>query len=321
MAIVFDNAMKTSLFVPTLLVSLLVFGACAGEPTFTATATPTATPTPRPTVLSLNRYLVLALLVETDLATNNTDLLNTFPDVRGDPEASRQWVVQYARTVDRTAKKGLGTLADVTPPHEAQAYHQTLLHLLRGFENLADDFGAAQQTQDSSRSVAAARGSFVLVQELFLLAKEGQHLVITALQAEPNDPLNAYLIAATAAQLELAPLLEDFPVKLAKASATAQKEGSANAIYDVVEELITGLERLEDEWLRLTPPAEAQELHQRRAELAGKQLDVNRRLLTAIGEQDEATQLEAPQLLSEVAAELGNFAADWNELLIKALSR
>ena len=290
-------------------------------PTPTSTATPTATPTPRPTVLSLNGYLVLALRVGTDLSTITTDRLNTLPELQGDPEALRRTAVQFARNLDRTAKEALETLADVTTPREAQAYHQTLLLILRGYEKFAGDFGVALETQDSSRSEAATRGLFALFQELGPLATQGQSLVIISLEAEPSDPLNAYLIAAAEARLKTAALLEDFQVKLVEASATAQKEGNVNAIYAVFGEIIASTERFEDEWLRLTPPAEAQDLHQRQSDLNAELIAVNRRLLAALREGDEAALLQAQQSQIEVGAEASHFGADWSELLIKALAR
>ena len=51
------------------------------------------------------------------------------------------------------------------------------------------------------------------------------------------------------------------------------------------------------------------------------QITANRQLVDVIRRQDEAALPKALQLLAEIGAESTTVMADWNELLIKALSR
>lgn len=80
-------------------------------------------------------------------------------------------------------------------------------------------------------------------------------------------------------------------------------------------------EQSEDQWAQLSPPPEAEDMHRRMVESITHQITANRQLLDVIRRQDEAALPRALQLLVETGAESTTVTADWNELLIKALSR
>jgi hypothetical protein len=89
----------------------------------------------------------------------------------------------------------------------------------------------------------------------------------------------------------------------------------------VLEELIASLEDLGDRWEQISPPAEAEELHQRHGELIEEVIRVERLIHTALSDDDQsvlATAADRSKLTSILRDRLD---ADWDELLIEILSR
>ena len=302
-----------------LLVLVTAFAlACAGsEPIPLPTSTPT--PTPTATALSLNEYLVLALRINIDMASF-TNLFSSSQTL--EKEEAGELLIQLAREMSRSAGAGLETLSNVTPAGEAETYHETLLGVLRAYGHVGQTLTEGLEADDPSRLEAAGLDFTALSRETLSLDKEGQRLIITALGAEPGDPTNAYLIAGTEARIELTAASDEVFSKWAVGAASARSEADLNALYtSLFEENTAGMERFENRWVQLTPPAQAQELHRRQAESIGKGIAVSRRLLRAIQAQDNAALLEARQSQIDAEVESAKVLAAWNELVIEALAR
>ncbi len=92
---------------------------------------------------------------------------------------------------------------------------------------------------------------------------------------------------------------------------------------DTLERLAPTLEALRTRWSQLSPPASAQQLHQREALLLTLLMGVNLNLIPEMREQNSnaafVDEIKGVQRL--VAAEQAKFATDWNKLLIEALAR
>jgi len=287
--------------------------------TATPAATPAAaaTPTGAPTVsaLSLNEYLVLTLAMSADMGHASADLSERLANVLDNPDELQQALLEFIEGVGGTVGEGLESLSDVTPPPEADAYHADLMTTFRDFQRIFEEFGAALESGDDSRAGDAMLALLEVAQDLLPVAQEGQRLAMTALEADADDPLNSYLMSATEVQFELTAALDKFFEEL------VQVGSDMDAVFALSDELIVTLEDFEDRWLDLSPPPEARELHQRQADLIAEQIVVNRSLFTAIREGDGAAQLEAQQRQMEIGAQSSRWGADWNELLIEALSR
>ena len=312
-----------SIRVLILTVGALLATTCGGEATPTAAPTvmpvPTATPTPLPTAtpthsaLSLKEYMMRAFRAQTDINSLGT---NHFQALSGaaDAQTVRQLVIQFNRTMSQALDQALEALSDLTPPPEADAFHEALLTTLGDFRSFVDEQAAASATQDPSLLDAEGRR---LLTETALVGSQGTELVIRALEAEGDDPLNAYVIAATKGQLRMASAVGAVLAKLGD----AEREGDLNSILTVYGDLVAMFEQSEDQWAQLSPPPEAEDMHRRMVESITHQITANRQLLDVIRRQDEAALPRALQLLVETGAESTTVTADWNELLIKALSR
>lgn len=292
------------IFVLTVLAAALGFVGCGGgggEPTLadtpTRTSSPGATPTSTPTVeeLSLNEYLVLTLRMDADMSRIAADLSEALPNL----QAGQQFVdatVELERALSQVAGEAADTLVDLTPPREAESYHIALFGLLRSLSAVAEETAAALESGNQSR-IAAALGDFTgLLADLGEVGGEGQRLVITALAADGDSPLNAYLISAAEARLQVVTAVADFGARL-------QTAATPDAALAILEELIATLEDFDDRWQELSPPSEAQELHQRQAELIANTLAGESLLMTALRDEDQTALLAASEQLLEIATE------------------
>ncbi len=304
----------------------LVFVGCSGGgggPAATATPTPAATAAPTPTpaatasptaaALPLDEYLILTLRIDADL--NLIDL--SFPSLQEDREGFRQVAIELNRAISEISQEALETLSDATPPSEAEAYHAALLDIFQGFPDIFDELAAALESDDSDRITAAVLEFTPLLSDLGKAAEEGQRLAIVALAVDGDDAVNAYLISAAEVKLEGAAVLSDLGADLQNLLAS----GDIDAGLALIEDLIARLEDLDGQWQELSPPPGAQEFHNRQAELFAQGIAAERRFLTALRDGDEAALLVALEQLLEFSTEGGRLAADWDELLIDALSR
>ena len=282
-------------------------------------ATPTLIPATTPTLsaLSLKEYMVRAFRAQTDMLTLNNDLVEALSGGLENAQRVRQINIQFNLTMSQTLDQAFEALSDVRPPPDAEAYHGALLAMFGNMRAWVDQQAVALETRDPSRLQAAMTRLLALVEESVPVGQQGTDLVIRALEAERDEPLNVYLIAATKSQQQMLALLGNVFTSLSD----AQQQGDPDAVLAVYGDMIAILEQTEGKWAQLVPPFEASDLHRRHVESIADQIRANRQLVAVIREQDEAGLLKALQLLLEVGAESSRMAADWNELLIKALSR
>jgi len=296
---------------PFVLASVVLCGCNGGTPR--ATDIPPSTSAASPTGLALGEYLVLTLQFDADAARISADLTEALPRVQ-DGARFVDAAVELERALSDIGGEAAVTLSEVTPPGEAEGYHDDLLRLLRDVERVADEMADALESEEPSAISAALLEFTSLLADLGRVGQQGQQLVIAALAADGDDPLNAYLISVSKARAEIATALADIGVQLETAADT---EGAVAVLGD----LIAALEDFEDQWQELSPPPEVEVLHDRQAELIANTIVVERSLLSGVRDQDDVALLEASEQLLEITVEGGRLAADWAELLIDVLSR
>ena len=299
---------------------------CGGgetEPKLTATPAPTAMATPTPAVsptavaLPLDEYLVLTLRIDADFNRINSDLAETLPSLQEDPQEVLRVSVELLQGFSQIFGGAAERLSEVTPPPEAEAYHRALVAIFRDFEDVGDELAAAGETGDPSRILASMLDLTAVASGFGEVEEQRQNLVITALIAAGDDPLNSYLISAAEARRDVLAALAELGPALQDLLALGDIGGS----LAVLEELIGKLEDFEDRWQQLSPPLEAQELHQRQLEVTAKQIEGELLLLQFVQDQDEGTLMAGLESLQEFSVQGGRLMADWDELLIDVLSR
>ncbi len=316
------------IFVFTVLAAGSASVGCGGgetEPKLTSTPTPaaTATPTPTPAVsptavaLPLDEYLVLTLRIDADFNRINADLAETLPSLQEDPQEVLRASVELLQGFSQIFGGAAERLSEVTPPPEAEAYHRALVAIFRDFEDVGDELAAAGETGDPSRILASALDLTAVAFAFGEVEEQRQNLVITALIAAGDDPLNSYLISAAEARRDVAAALAELGPELQDLLASGDIGGS----LAVLEELIGKLEDFEDRWQQLSPPLEAQELHQRQLEVTAKQIEGELLVLQFVQDQDEGALMAGLESLQEFSVQGGRLMADWDELLIDVLSR
>ncbi len=97
--------------------------------------------------------------------------------------------------------------------------------------------------------------------------------------------------------------------------------GDTSGALAVFEELIANLEGLKDRWQELSPPPEAEDLHQRQGELIAEVIRVERLLHTGVRDQDQSLLTTAADRSKETSILRDRLDADWNALVIDILSR
>jgi hypothetical protein len=96
--------------------------------------------------------------------------------------------------------------------------------------------------------------------------------------------------------------------------------GDTSGALAVLEELISSLEDLGDRRQELSPPPEAEDLHQRQGELIAAVIRVERLLHTAVRDQDRSLLTTAADRSKETSILRDRLEVDWNELVIEILS-
>jgi len=303
---------------------LLLVACSSATPTPTPTPTPTLAPSPTPTVevtpttepvrLSLNEYLAVAIGVQGSLAPITTDFYETLSTIQGDPARVQAMFIDMIRAVSRAGEEGLNTLAVNLPPPEAEGYHGGLITMFLGFQALGDDLAEALESNNPAASQLASSGFLELLQSMGPFTLQAQDLALVALSQAPQDSLTAYLIATTEAQQDFSELTAGFSDQLDQAP-------DLNSIFSLFEEIGANMEQLRTNWLQISPPAEVGELHRRQADLIGKNVELNQKLVDASRIRDDAGLAAVASLQLEIAAESARFSTDWNALIIAALNR
>ena len=303
---------------------LLLVACSSATATPLSTPTPTVAPSPTPTVevtpttppirLPLNEYLVVAIGVQGSLAPITTDFYETLSTIQGDPAQVQAMFIDMIRAVSRAGEEGLNTLAINLPPPEAEGYHGGLITMFLGFQALGDNLAEALESNNPAASQLASSGFLAILQSMGPFTRQAQDLALVALSQAPQDPLTAYLIATTEAQQDFAELTAGFPDQLDQAP-------DLDFIFSLFEEMGANMEQLQTNWLQIPPPVEVAELHQRQADLIGKNVELNQKLVDANRNQDDAGLAAVESLQLEIAAESARFSTDWNAVMISVLNR
>ncbi len=268
--------------------------------------------------LSRNEYLILTLRLEAEQDRTAAVRYEKLAELWGDrdtyPEARRE----QQENPDGTYTEWADALAQVTPPPEAQTYHETVVDLLPEIEKYSDALAGTEDPEERSRLNLRLLGLWLEFNEALV---EVQALLLTALDERSDDPLSDYLSAASEARLE-------FARKAAGLASLQQELLYSNAIDEDPaallasnEAYLAALEDFEERWQELTAPPDAEELHQRQAELTADLIGLLRSLQRTPGEEDEGATIATARAFDDTIAQSYALKADWNGLLIEVLSR
>jgi len=270
-----------------------------------------------PTAAALQDYLVTTLGIEADFGRITADFREALPESQEDASQTKQAVVELESALSPFVDEAMETLSRVAPPPEAEAYHGALVSAFGDLEVFADNVAAALEP-GSAIVLDPVIGDFAdLTIRLSDAALQGQTLVVSALEPAAEDPVSTYLLAATEQRAEFSRALAEPSDELDRLLAASDTSGA----LAVLEELIANLEDLGDQWQQISPPAEAEDLHQRHAELIDEAIRVERLIHTGVKDEDQSVLGTAADRSKQTSILRDRLDADWDELLIEILSR
>ena len=266
-----------------------------------------AGPAPKP--LPLDEYLVLTFRIDQEMSRALAGLLEALPD---DPsDAVPPDLARFYRDLEALVGEQSQALSGITPPSEAATYHEQVLDSLRRLEESSRDAAQAFGERDAQR-IQVALGEFLTATgESGALVEEAEGLAISALEARPDEPLNAYLIAVGRVRIVFSPALT------ASVGELQENPENAEAIY---ERLIADIEAFHSAWRDVSPPSQAAAYHQDQLDILADTLDFEERFLAALRAQDQDALLEALGTGQEINARSTRLRVSLDELLIGALS-
>ncbi len=241
--------------------------------------------------------------LEAALYNSTGQLLNAFTEPSANQANKIQQVAHRGRQLARDLP---GSLKDVQPPPEAQAYHTDLLRTAPHFEAMFAHFESlASSSLDRSNDAGSPPSSWVT--DAGELAIEGKRLAILALRQRPDSPLATYLITALGLQLDN---------QQASGRLFTSLLGSSAQTSVALSEARRAQERFLANWNRLTPPPLAAGLHGRQATLiADSFVTTDPVAFNSVGS-DPTIQ----QQFVRVSAKGMILNADWEALIAEALS-
>lgn len=202
------------------------------------------------------------------------------------------------------ADDAVAALTSVVPPREATVLHKSLLGSLCAISSgidLTDPVVALLLTFDFSVSGA----------ELLRLAA-------SAMRERVDSPGDAYLAAATSFFADGGAAVASSLLALGNLTTVGTDE-RAEAVL-AIDGLITALEDVVTRLRALSPPADVAGLHQRRLDLLVRTIAVERALRDGIAGSDVTLLLSATLEAQNLTDQGALFAAEWDDLLIDALS-
>ena len=318
------SLLRTTPLLITSLLASFAFVACEGgegdgTPDEAATPTP-ASPhvaTVTPTAVVLQDYLVATLGIEADFGRITADFREALPESQEDATHTKQAIVELESALSPFVDEAMETLSRVAPPPEAEAYQDALVSVFGDLDTFAGNVAAALEP-GSAIVLDPVIGDFTdLAIRLSDAALQGQTLVVSALESAAEDPVSTYLVAATEQRAEFSRALAEPSDELDRLLAA----GDTSGVLAVLEKLIASLEGLRDQWQQISPPAEAEDLHQRYGELIDEAIAVQRLIHTALSDDDQSVLATAADRSKQTSILRDRLDADWDEMLIKVLSR
>jgi hypothetical protein len=209
-------------------------------------------------------------------------------------------------------------LAGLTPPRDAAAFHEDYIDALRDVERLASRAANASEAGDPAIQTTAVTDLQDVITAWADSAAESQLLAGATLVLKTRDPLAAYLVAASELRAEFSPAISEIMSQGQRASAQNASEQQLGALSDT---LIDTLESFRLGWQDLPAPEQAKAVHDQQIALSTDTIEFHRTFNAAIEARDAEAVVQALQLSHEVRIKGVLLTADWNDLLIQALSQ
>ncbi len=192
------------------------------------------------------------------------------------------------------------------------------MFLYADLARLADGVASAIEADSAREAEAALADLAALLVDQGEAVQEGERLAITVLEERRSDPLSAYLVEAGRIRIDAGVTVSDLGGRLQEYLASADFEEGER----IIEDIITALELERQRWQRLESPAEARQVHAQQVRLIDNAIEAERQLMQMLHDEDLSS---LPAFLQTVVRDQGTqgaqLSADWNDLLIEALSR
>jgi hypothetical protein len=303
-----------SLLAVGLVVLLLLTIGCS-DPGKTASTPPGPTQTSQE-VQSLDEYLSTTLEITAEYGRQAGGLTEIQQLAQRDLSAFGRAADAYVRFTD----EALASLASLSPPPEAAAYHDGVQTMLMTLADSLGSLAAAIEEKDTDGVEGAALRMISALALFGEVAEQEQELIITALLKEPTSAITDYLIDSAELRRDFSSDNSEIAAKLQQILTNIEPE-SAQELFGLLEQGIALQERFQLAWNNIAPPPEARELHERQAALNAKQIGAARQLLAAYELGDPARIQAARNRNLENSLEASLLAADWNDFIVVTLSR
>jgi hypothetical protein len=261
--------------------------------------------------LSLDKYLVRVLELDQEM---NRTVVGLDQGLGGATPGSSEALATGAELFDemgRAMGEFVGALSNMSPPPEARIYHRDLLTSLRAQKESIGVWADSFRANDPDRITRAARDFALASADANRLASDAARLSAIALERQPRDPLNDYLIDA-------ARLRATYVIDFSGFFDPAMTEESAIAF---LEQFVADLETFTRRWAQLTPTPQALLAHETQLGIAEAQLESGRSLLDAARASDNEAAAAASASTRGIHDQVSLFLIEWNDLIILAISR
>lgn len=279
---------------------------------------PSPTSAPDAEALPLDDYLLLTLPLEAELSRITAELYVQFPKPDTGFDAFAHAATGIPERFLPIYQRAMASLSSIMPPPEAAEYHVGLLETLGQFHGRFDDPSDSLDTEEWTNIAFDFVQGFNPLGEL---SKEHHRLVVIALEAREDDSLSRYLAQAGQIRINLADSLAAFTLHLDELPESTYGQADNPELLALYDAFIGELEEFGDDWRQLSPPAEAQALHDRQSDLVARTVLSERDAVSALRKGDFESAVAVALPAQETIAEMMALMSDWDELTITALSR